>query len=301
MKFRTNLLSTAVMLSMLTLPLASIADISKDLTPSHPEIVLPLLKNLTIPTLSERLISLEKGGERYANSETGKNGGAWVKNQFEVAAAGRKDISVNYFNDGLLAKSIIVVIKGAGELAKERVILGAHYDSVRNTAGIDDDGSGTVTLIEILDAIVRGGYFPNRTIELHAYSGEELGLVGSHFVAKQYKSVGLNHFAMIDMDMTMNFPKDAKPMIGVQNINSPNLDALMGLLADKYTSLKVTSKQCGMSDGYSWATSTYICEPVFSPHWHRPSDVFANVNVEGGLEIAKMVLAGAVELAEAQK
>lgn len=53
----------------------------------------------------------------------------------------------------------------------------ARLDSVNN--GADDDGSGTVALIEIAEAFAKGGVRPRRSILLVSHTAEEKGLVGS--------------------------------------------------------------------------------------------------------------------------
>ena len=65
------------------------------------------------------------------------------------------------------------------------VIIGAHLDSINKTdhttpaPGADDDASGIATLVEIVQQIATGHLTFQRTVELHAYAAEEVGLVGS--------------------------------------------------------------------------------------------------------------------------
>ncbi|KAK4032895.1 peptidase-like protein [Parachaetomium inaequale] len=58
------------------------------------------------------------------------------------------------------------------------VMLGAHLDSVQKGAGINDDGSGTAALLEIMTAVRRYDSFPNK-IRFAWWGAEESGLVGS--------------------------------------------------------------------------------------------------------------------------
>jgi hypothetical protein len=62
------------------------------------------------------------------------------------------------------------------------VMVGAHLDSVLDGPGINDDGSGVATLLELARAL--GGRHPEATVRLAFWSGEEMGLHGSsHYVA----------------------------------------------------------------------------------------------------------------------
>ena len=57
------------------------------------------------------------------------------------------------------------------------VMVGAHLDSVLDGPGINDDGSGVATLLEVARAL--GGRHPEATVRLAFWSGEEMGLHGS--------------------------------------------------------------------------------------------------------------------------
>ena len=74
-------------------------------------------------------------------------------------------------------------------LSKEWVIITAHYDHVgvingEIHNGADDDGSGTVTLLELAQAFAeakRSGFGPRRSVMFLAVVGEEKGLLGSEW------------------------------------------------------------------------------------------------------------------------
>ncbi len=91
-------------------------------------------------------------------------------------------------------ENVLAYIEGADSLLKDEVVvLSAHYDHVGidPTAegdgiynGADDDGTGTVALLEIAEAFmqaVRDGYRPRRSILFLHVSGEEKGLLGSAY------------------------------------------------------------------------------------------------------------------------
>jgi bacterial leucyl aminopeptidase len=72
--------------------------------------------------------------------------------------------------------------------------------------GADDDGSGTVTILEAMrvlltDSRITNGQMPN-TLEFHWYSAEEGGLLGSQAIFSQYKRDGRDVKAMLQQDMT---------------------------------------------------------------------------------------------------
>jgi len=91
--------------------------------------------------------------------------------------------------------NVIGVIRGSDpEVANETVILGAHFDHVgigtpvADEAGVmdsiyngaDDDGSGTVAVLEIARTLMEGTP-PRRTIVILLSTGEEMGLLGTRW------------------------------------------------------------------------------------------------------------------------
>jgi len=73
-----------------------------------------------------------------------------------------------------------------------------RLDSIRN--GADDDGSGTVSILEIAEALA-GGQLPRRSILFVNHTGEEAGLVGSAWFT-DHPTVPIDSIvAEIDQDM----------------------------------------------------------------------------------------------------
>lgn len=64
----------------------------------------------------------------------------------------------------------------------------------------DDDGSGTTTLVSIFTALLAQSYVPTtHALELHFYSAEEGGLLGSGEVSRAYAAEGKVVRAMMHM------------------------------------------------------------------------------------------------------
>ena len=74
-----------------------------------------------------------------------------------------------------------VIAETPGGTPEHVVMAGGHLDSVRGAPGINDNGSGVATLIEMAEAI--GPKPPGARVRLAFWGAEELGLVGSrHYV-----------------------------------------------------------------------------------------------------------------------
>jgi len=87
-------------------------------------------------------------------------------------------------------RNVIGVLRGSDpQLKNSYVMLSAHYDhlGIRDGEiynGANDDGSGTVSMIEIAAAMAAQKERPRRSIVFVALFGEELGLLGSRYYAK---------------------------------------------------------------------------------------------------------------------
>ena len=82
------------------------------------------------------------------------------------------------------------------------IISGAHLDSVPEGPGINDDGSGTATQIELALQMAKLDVKPRNQVRFIWFSGEEQGLFGSTYYADQLtKTQRANIAAMLDFDM----------------------------------------------------------------------------------------------------
>lgn len=91
------------------------------------------------------------------------------------------------------ARNVAGVLRGSDPLLRDTyVMLTAHYDHVGMRAsgedriynGANDDGSGTVSVIEIAQALAEMGTKPKRSIVFVTFFGEEKGLLGSRYYAR---------------------------------------------------------------------------------------------------------------------
>ena len=101
-------------------------------------------------------------------------------------------IPASYFSRQKEAKdseNIVAFIEGS-EKPDEIIVISAHYDHVGMDEegniynGADDDGSGTIAILEIAQAFqeaVKNGQSPKRSVLFLHVTGEEIGLYGSRY------------------------------------------------------------------------------------------------------------------------
>ena len=86
--------------------------------------------------------------------------------------------------------------------SKNVVVVGAHLDSVPEGPGINDDGSGTASLLAMAEEISRGHYNLRQKIRFAWWGAEENGLVGSTYYAHNLSDAEVAKIdVMLDYDM----------------------------------------------------------------------------------------------------
>ena len=82
------------------------------------------------------------------------------------------------------------------------VVVGAHLDSVEDGPGINDDGSGTATLLAQAEELAGGHYKLRNKIRFAWWGAEENGLVGSTYYARNLSQREVDKIdVMLDYDM----------------------------------------------------------------------------------------------------
>jgi Zn-dependent M28 family amino/carboxypeptidase len=82
------------------------------------------------------------------------------------------------------------------------VVVGAHLDSVPAGPGINDDGSGTATLLAQAEEIADGHYTIRNKIRFAWWGAEENGLIGSTYYAHNLSQAEVDKIdVMLDYDM----------------------------------------------------------------------------------------------------
>lgn len=197
---------------------------------SQQESVGALLPELSKDEMHSNLEHLTSFHTRYYKSDYGRKSSDWLHDRISevISEAGAdKNIAIRKFQHSWPQSSTIVTIPGR---SNSTVVVGAHQDSINlwfpsmlAAPGADDDGSGTVTILEVLrvllqdEDIVAGN--AENTIEFHWYSAEEGGLLGSQAIFSEYEQEGRDVKAMLQQDMTghtqTTFDSGAEERVGV--------------------------------------------------------------------------------------
>ena len=174
----------------------------------------PLIKKLNKKKMRANLERFSAFHTRYYKSDYGAQSCAWlfnkVKGVIDKSGADKYGTTIRKFEHPWGQDSIIATIPGK---TNKTIVIGAHQDSINlffpsllAAPGADDDGSGTVTILEALRVLLRSEEISQgnatNTVEFHWYSAEEGGLLGSQAVFKEYEHQRRDVKAMLQQDMT---------------------------------------------------------------------------------------------------
>lgn len=141
---------------------------------------------------SKRLSLISDEKEIYFFLINEKLGKALVSNitESETTNTIENNVEINYESivEKTSSENVLAYIKGS-EKPDEYIVISAHLDHEGIKDGViyngaDDDGSGTVAVLEIAEAFkkaVDNGYSPKRSILFLHVTGEEKGLLGSQY------------------------------------------------------------------------------------------------------------------------
>ncbi|KAI9735729.1 MAG: hypothetical protein M1818_006337 [Claussenomyces sp. TS43310] len=126
-----------------------------------------------------------------------------------------------------------IVAQTKGGDPENCVMLGGHSDSVEEGPGINDDGSGSLTVLEVATHLTK--YSVNNCVRFAWWAGEEEGLLGSEYYTSQLSEVeNMKIRLFMDYDM-MASPNFAYQIYNASNaLNPTGSEELRDLYIDFY-------------------------------------------------------------------
>lgn len=214
-------------------------------------------------------------------------------------------LDVNVKRNTVTVKNIIGVLEGSGPLAKETIVIGAHYDhlglggmgsrSPKEKAihhGADDNASGTSAMMELARRFAGHKDRQGRRLVFMAFTAEESGLIGSRYYAKRDPLFPINDtVAMVNLDMVGRLradPKTNKDKLTIEGTGTAKgFDAMIEKLNPGFQLVKKPGGN-GPSDHDSFYNQKVPVVFFFtgfhdkgSDDYHKPSDTSDKVNVPG--------------------
>jgi hypothetical protein len=184
----------------------------------------PGAASLPAITLSPKMANALFQGEKHSAAQIFQSmRGSEAVEAFDLNPARKVSFTVAGQPEALPTQNVVAMIEGSDPVLKnEYVAVGAHYDHVgtgpaggNGRAGVppggdrsdiiyngaDDDGSGTVSVLAMAEALARSPRRPKRSVLFVWHCGEEKGLWGSEYFVK-FPTVPLDHIvAQFNIDM----------------------------------------------------------------------------------------------------
>jgi len=224
----------------------------------------------------------------------------------------------------LESSDVLGVLEGT-DLKDEYVFVTGHYDHLgkRDTViyyGADDDGSGTVSVLEIAEAFVKAkaaGKGPRRTMVFMTVSGEEKGLWGSEYytnhpvfpLEKTTVDLNIDMIGRIDAARKQGDSTNYVYIVGDDKI-STDLKTISEAANNKYTKLELDYKFNDpkdpnriyfRSDHYNFARKgvpiIFYYDGMLGADYHRPTDTPDKIYYDLLAKRAQLVFYTAWEMA----
>lgn len=222
-------------------------------------------------------------------------------------------------------ENVMAFIEGS-EKPDEILIISAHYDheGIKNGQiyfGADDDGSGTVAVMEIAKAFKlaeKDGYRPKRSILFLHVTGEEIGLLGSRFYTDKQPVFPLeNTIAGLNTDMIGRVDEAHRDnpnyvyLIGsdmlstdLHNLSEEVNKKYIGLDLDyKFNDVNDPNQFYYRSDHYNFAKNNIPVIFYFNgvhQDYHKPTDTPDKINYDMLAKRSQLIFATAWELANSE-
>ena len=279
---------------------------------NYPKEVNQLLTLLNPQTMWGNLTTLSSFHDRYANSDTGVKTAYWIKDQVENMAKinNRDDVTAYFIETGHYYKQPSLIVK-IGNSNLPGIVVGGHMDTLHaafgNMPGADDDGSGSVTVLELARILLSSHMHFKKPIYLIWYSAEEMGLVGSQYVVTEFIKQNIPIEEVIHFDMTGYAPHNDPTMWLMTDYTSKELTNYLATLINTYIKKPINYSACGYacSDHAIWTQHGYKAAIAFeskmgsdNPYIHSSEDTMSALSLDHMTDFAKLAVAFTVELAE---
>ncbi len=234
-----------------------------------------LLKKLTGASPITNGVSLS---ERY-EQKSREQAAAYLKQQMDQFC---DEVTVSSYSK--TGRNVVGIIK-ATQKTDQWVVLGAHFDSVRNCPGANDNATGVSLIYAVGQHIAR---LKDRRYNVYIvmFDEEERGLIGSRAFAKRIKKEGVNLIAAHTIDQ-MGWDQDGDKGIELEMPTEALRDFYLKV-AKKHgfdfpihrTNVTSTDHTAFREIGFDaiGITEEYKNRDT-TPHYHKSSDTFETVNL----------------------
>ena len=266
--------------------------------------IIDVILQLDDSIVLQYLEDLTAFGPRVTGTPQCYAAGEYIYNQFESMGLEVRYHNWSYweFSD----RNVEATLYASNSSSDEIYVICAHFDTVPESPGADDDGSGVAAVLAA--ANIMSKYDVNHTIRFVTFSGEEEGLFGSYKYVEEAKNNGDNITCALNIDMigyaeTKNGGNNVTIRQDEESIWLTDLIINVSQLYNEYINLEIIPQfdPYGFSDHYSFWQFGYNAiqyrEFETNPYYHTSGDTIENMNISYSVKCSKLALATLATLA----
>lgn len=216
-------------------------------------------------------------------------------------------------------RNVIGLLRGSDPIVRDSyVLLSAHYDHIGTRPelagdnifnGANDDGSGTVSVIELASAFATLRQRPRRSIVFVTFFGEEKGLLGSRYYGRHPVYPIEKTIANINLEQVGRTDSSEGPQLANASLTGFDYSDVGTILeaAGKLTGIKVYKHEQNSdaffdrSDNQSLADQGVpahtLCTAYVYPDYHRAGDHWEKIDYANMEKVDRMVALALVMIA----
>jgi Zn-dependent M28 family amino/carboxypeptidase len=216
-------------------------------------------------------------------------------------------------------RNVAALLKGSDpQLANTYILVTAHYDHLgvkvegegdRIYNGANDDGSGTVTVIELAGAMAASKTHPKRSILFMTFFGEEKGLFGSRYYAAHPLYPLKDTIAQVNLEQLGRTDDKEGPQVGTATFTGFDFSDLPAAFskAGEATGVKIYNSEkngdafFSRSDNQSLADAgvpAHTLAVAFDfPDYHAVGDEWKKIDYDNMVKVDRMIALGLLDLA----
>ena len=220
-------------------------------------------------------------------------------------------------------RNVIGLLRGSDPVLRDSyVLLTAHYDhlGVRTNGsgdrifnGANDDGSGTVSVMEVARALARLPKHPRRSIVFMTFFGEEEGLTGSQYYAHHPVFPLAKTVADLNLEQVGRTDSTEGPQISNASLTGFDYSDLTGYVAQagERTGVRVYKNPTGSdnyfaaSDNFSFAEAGVpaetLCVAFDYPDYHAVGDEWQKIDYDNMAKVDRAVALAMFLMADSEQ
>ena len=187
-------------------------------------------------------------------------------------------------------ESYNIIIEKQGSIPNQWIIIGAHYDSVEESPGANDNGTGVISTLQI--ARIIKDLNPRIGVRIINFGAEEQGFIGSSHYVRNTLAPSDSILLMLNLDQLggtkgednrkiyCERDDDVNPLSN--NLPSSLMTDTLAKIISIYTDLEPIISDAYSSDYVPFEDDGIIItglyqESDYSDHYHKSTDLVSNI------------------------